>query len=47
MKEMKQLHERVSAHPIRLGDLTEEERMKVLDCVEVMVQKKDGKVKSR
>ena len=44
---MKQLHDRSCWKPIRLEDLTPSERRKALESLIFLVEKKDGRLKSR
>ena len=46
-KEMKQLHNRVVFKPIRVPELTEQERRRAMESLIFLVEKKDGTVKGR
>lgn len=46
-KEMKQLHERVVFKPIKVAELTEQERRRAMESLIFLVEKRDGTVKGR
>jgi hypothetical protein len=46
-KEMKQLHDRVVFKPIKVEDLTEQERRRTMESLIFLVEKRDGSVKAR
>ncbi|KAI2512474.1 Reverse transcriptase (RNA-dependent DNA polymerase) [Fragilaria crotonensis] len=46
-KEMKQLHERVVFKPIKIAELTEQERQRAMESLIFLVEKRDGTIKGR
>ena len=44
---MKQLYDRVVFQPIKVEDLTEQERKRAMESLIFLVEKRDGKVKAR
>jgi hypothetical protein len=46
-KEMKQLHDRVVFKPIKVSELTEQEKRRAMESLIFLVQKRDGSVKGR
>jgi hypothetical protein len=46
-KEMKQLHERVVFKPIKVAELTEQEKRRAMESLIFLVEKRDGTIKGR